>query len=169
MTIGGSGAKWLVGGAILSLCLNLFLVGLLAGHWIYGPHPGSRGADGRPSGPEAMIMGVPADLRPMVKEKFDAARPQFQAARSQIRDARDKLAAAASADPFDPAAFDAAFAEFQQAMDTIQKTAHETISQILPQIPAKERKALVEKWSKRWRHDRGNSGDHDDDNAPPSP
>jgi uncharacterized membrane protein len=159
MTIGGSGAKWLVGGAILSLCLNLFLVGLLAGHWIYGAHPGARGT-GRPSGPEAMMMGVPPDLRPMVKEKFDAARPQFQAARSQIRDARSKLAAAASADPFDPAAFDAAFAEFQQAMDTIQKTAHETISQILPQIPAKERKELVEKWSKRW----GRHGDNNRDN-----
>ncbi|HEY4163736.1 MAG TPA: periplasmic heavy metal sensor [Dongiaceae bacterium] len=160
MTIGGSGGKWLIGGAIVSLCLNLFLVGLLAGHWIYGPHPGARGASSRGGGPEAMIMGVPPDLRPLIKEKFDAARPQFQAARDQVRAARDKVAAAASADPFDPAAFDQAFTGLQQAMDGVQKIAHETISAILPQIPAKERKDLVDKWAKRW-------GGHGD--APPAP
>jgi uncharacterized membrane protein len=151
MTIGGSGAKWLIGGAVVSLCLNLFLVGLLAGHWIYGPHPGGHGAGtGRGGGPQAMIMGVPAELRPMVKQKFDAAKPQFDAARDQIKAARDKVAAAASADPFDPAAFDQAFTELQEAMDGVQKVAHETINAILPQIPAKERKDLVDKWEKRW-------------------
>jgi hypothetical protein len=167
MTLSGSGAKALIGVAVVSLCVNLFLVGLMAGHWIEGPgFFGHRGPDGDGDGPrrgiEALIAGVPEDLRPMIKEKFDAAKPQFQAQREQIKTARDKLAAAAEADPFDPAAFDQAFHEFQQAMDGMGAIAHQTIREILPQVPAEQRKQLVERWSKRWRG-------KDSDGPPPPP
>ena len=89
MTLSGSGAKWLIGVAVVSLCVNLFLVGLMAGHWIYGPGMfGHGGPDGPRRGIEAMISGVPEGLRPMIKEKFDAAKPQFQAQREKIREVR---------------------------------------------------------------------------------
>ena len=82
MTISGASAKWLIGVVAVSLCINLFLVGLMAGHWIYGPgFLGRGGPDGPRRGIEAMIAGVPEDLRPMIKQKFDAAKPQFQALR----------------------------------------------------------------------------------------
>ncbi|WP_395016641.1 periplasmic heavy metal sensor [Dongia sp.] len=165
MTISGSKAKWLIGVAAVSLCVNLFGVGLIAGHRIYGPgFFGPGGPDGPRRGMEAMIAGVPEDLRPMIKEKFEAAKPQFQAQRKEIKAARDKLAAAAEADPFDPAAFDQAFGDFQQAMSGMGSIAHQTIREILPQIPAEQRKQLVEKWSKRWG---SKSGDGPD--GPPSP
>jgi hypothetical protein len=112
-----------------------------------------------------MIAGVPEDLRPMIKQKFDAAKPQFQAQREKIRAVRDKLAAAAEADPFDPTAFDQAFGEFQQAMEGMGTLAHQTIREILPQIPAAQRKQLVEKWSKRW----GKGPDGPDGPPPPPP
>jgi uncharacterized membrane protein len=164
MTLSGSGAKWLIGVAVVSLCANLFLVGLMAGHWIYGPGFMRGGLDGPRRGIEAMIAGVPEDLRPMIKQKFDAAKPQFQAQRDKIRAARDKVAAAGKADPFDPAAFDQAFREFQDAMNGMGALAHQTIREILPQIPAEPRKQLVEKWSKRW----GPKGDGPD-GPPPQP
>ena len=160
MTLSGSRAKALIGVAVVSLCVNLFLVGSMAGHWWPRGH---GGPDGPRRGIEAMIAGVPEDLRPMVKEKFDAAKPKFQAQRDQIRVARDKLAAAAEADPFDPAAFDQAFGDFQQAMGGMGTIAHQTIREILPQIPAEQRKQLVEKWSKRW----GLKGDGPDGPPPP--
>jgi uncharacterized membrane protein len=163
MTISGSGAKWLIGVAVVSLCVNLFLVGLMAGHWIYGPGFFRGGPDGPRRGMEAMIAGVPEDLRPMIKQKFEAAKPQFKAQRAQINAARNKLAAAAEADPFDPAAFDQAFGEFQQAMDGMGALAHQTIREILPQIPAEPRKRLVDKWAKRW----GPKGDGPDGPPPP--
>ena len=164
MTLSGSGAKWLIGVAAVSLCVNLFLVGSMAGHRIYGPGMfGHGGPDGPRRGMEAMIAGVPEDLRPMVKEKFEAAKPKFQAQRDQIKAARDKLAAAAEADPFDPAAFDQAFGDFQQAMGGMGTIAHQTIREILPQIPADKRKQLVDNWSKRW----GPKGDGPDGPPPP--
>ena len=163
MTISGSGAKWLIGVAVVSLCVNLFLVGLMAGHWIYGPGFFRGGPDGPRRGMEAMIAGVPEDLRPMIKQKFEAAKPQFKAQRAQINAARNKLAAAAEADPFDPAAFDQAFGEFQQAMDGMGALAHQTIREILPQIPAEPRKRLVDNWAKRW----GPKGDGPDGPPPP--
>jgi len=166
MTLSGSGAKWLIGVAVVSLCVNLFLVGLMAGHWIYGPgFFGRGGPDGPRRGIEAMMAGVPEELRPMIKQKFDAAKPQFQAQREKIHDARDKLAAAAEADPFDPAAFDQAFQEFQDAMSGMGAIAHQTIREILPQIPAEQRKQLVDKWSKRWG--KGPGGPDGPDGPPP--
>jgi uncharacterized membrane protein len=165
MTLSGSGAKWLIGVAVVSLCVNLFLVGLMAGHWIYGPHFLRGGPDGPRRGLDAMIAGVPEDLRPMIKQKFDAAKPQFQAQRDKIRAARDKLAAAGKADPFDPAAFDQAFHEFQDTMDGMGALAHQTIREILPQIPAEQRKQLVDKWAKRW----GPKGGDGPDGPPPPP
>lgn len=169
MTLSGSKAKWLIGVAAVSLCVNLFGVGLIAGHRIYGPGFFGPGGPGGPGGPrggmEAMIAGVPEELRPMIKEKFEAAKPQFQAQRQQIRAAREKLAAAAEADPFDPAAFDQAFADFQQAMSGMGSIAHQTIREVLPQIPAEQRKKLVEKWSKRW----GPKGGGDGPDGPPPP
>ena len=161
MTLSGSGAKWLIGVAVVSLCVNLFLVGLMAGHWIYGPgFFGGRGGPRR--GFEAMIAGVPEDLRPLIKEKFDAAKPQFQAQREKVHAARDKVVAAAEADPFDAAAFDQAFKDLQETMSGMGAIAHQTIREILPQIPAEQRKILVEKWSKRW-------GGKDGPGGPPPP
>jgi uncharacterized membrane protein len=151
MTIAGAGARWLVAGVVVSLCLNLFLIGLMAGHFIYGPGFGRGGPGAGPRhGMEAMINGLPEAVRPIFKEKFTAAKPQFDAARDQIRAARDKVAKAAEADPFDPAAYDAAFAELQTALNGVQKIAHQTIGEILPQIPADQRHKLVEQWEKRW-------------------
>jgi uncharacterized membrane protein len=169
MTLSGSRAKWLIGIAAVSLCVNLFLVGLMAGHRIYGP--GLFGHDGPGDGPrrglEAMIAGMPEDLRPLIKEKFEAAKPQFQAQRDKIRAARDKVTTAAEAEPFDPAAFDQAFKELQDSMAGMGAIAHQTIREILPQIPAEQRKQLVEKWSKRWG--RGGPGGPGGPDAPPPP
>ena len=149
MTITGSGARWLVGVVVVSLCINLFLIGLMAGPWVYGP-PFGPGGPGPKRGVEAMISGLPAEVRPVFKQEFGAAKPQFDAARDQVRAARAKVEKAAEADPFDPAAFDQAFDELQTAMDGVQKIAHQTIGKILPQIPAPQRHDLVEQWSKRW-------------------
>lgn len=166
MTFSGSGAKWLIGVAAVSLCVNLFLVGLMAGHWIYGPgFLGRGGPDGPRRGLEAMIAGVPEDLRPLIKQRFEAAKPQFEAQREAIQTARDKVVAAAEAEPFDPAAFDQSFKNLQAAMDGMGAIAHQTIREIMPQIPADKRKQLVERWSKRW----GKGPDGPDGPPPPAP
>ena len=167
MTVSGSKAKLLIGVAVVSLCLNFFLVGSMAGHWMHGPRFG--GPDGGPGGDrrgfEAMISGVPEGLRPMVKDKFAAAKPQFDAARATVRDARQKVIAAAEADPFDPAAFDAAFQELQQAMGGMGAVANQTIRDILAQLPPDQRHKLVEKWSRRW----GKGPGGPDNDGPPPP
>jgi uncharacterized membrane protein len=154
MTLIGSRAKLLIGIAAVSLCVNLFLVGSMAGHWFPRGHDGPGGPDGPRGRLEAMIAGMPEDLRPLIKDKFEAAKPQFQAQRDKIRAARDNVATAAEAEPFDPAAFDQAFKELQASMAGMGAIAHQTIREILPQIPAEQRKQLVEKWSKRWGGDK---------------
>ena len=164
MTLTGARAKWLIGIAAVSLCVNLFLVGSMAGHGFPRDHDGG-GPDGPRRGLEAMIAGLPDDLRPLIKDKFEAAKPQFQAQRDKIRAARAKVAVAAEAEPFDPAAFDQAFKDLQAAMSGMGAIAHQTIREILPQIPAEQRKQLVDKWSKRW----GPKDSGGPDGPPPPP
>ena len=151
MTISGSKAKWLVGLGILSLCLNLFLVGMMAGGRMHGFGPHGPGGWRGPFGPDMMagLEGMPPDVKELVKQKFETDRPKFEAARNAIKEAKEKLATAAAADPYDQAAMDAAFEEMRQAMQNMALTAHQTISEILPQVPAKVRHDWVDQWGKR--------------------
>lgn len=164
MTISGKKASWLVGAAIASLCLNLFLVGMMAGGRMHDGWPhGPGGPGGFMGGFAGGMMGgggpgmmprlddLPPEVRDLVKEKFAAEKPKFEAGRDAMKAARDKLAAAAAADPYDPAAFDAAFQEMQQAMLGMAEAAHETIGQILPQVPAELRRDWVEHWGRKPR------------------
>ena len=157
MTISGTKANWLVGAAILSLCLNLFLIGMMAGGRMhgFGPHGpgGSMGGFMGGFGPGMMagMDGVPPEVRDLVKRKFEAQKPKFEAGRDAIKAAKDKLAAAAAADPYDPAAFDAAFQEMQQAMQGMADAAHETIAQILPEVPVELRRDWIEHWGRKSR------------------
>jgi hypothetical protein len=161
MTLSGSKVKWLIGAAIVSLCLNLFLVGLMAGgrmhgwgpHGPDGPGGGFMGGMMRGFGPGMMpgLDGVPPEVRDLVKQKFEAQKPKFEAGRDAVKAAREKLASAASADPYDPAAFDAAFQEMQQAMLDMAATAHATIGEILPQVPAETRRDWVAHWGRKPR------------------
>jgi uncharacterized membrane protein len=108
MTISGAKAKWLLGGAIVSLCLNLFLVGgIIAGH-VHGPMGGPEGKGG-------MIMAtVPPELKPIIREKLKARGPEFKAEREKIKALRVRVADALAAEPFDVARLDVELAELEK-------------------------------------------------------
>lgn len=107
-------SNWL----IASVALNLFLLGGIASALLLGPpRPplGHGDGHGRPAPFERMANGLSPEGREILfrmRAEDDAAMaPQLAA----LRTARDGMDRAFTAEPFDRAAFDAAFAEMRAA------------------------------------------------------
>lgn len=142
MTISGAKAKWLVGAAIVSMCLNLFLLaGMVAGR-MHGPWGGPEGKGG-------MVMAtVPHELRPVIREKLKARGPAFKQEREKMRALNVHVADAMAADPFDKARLDAALAELEQSAGQLLHHAQEGLAEIAAELTPEQRKQWAEGWRK---------------------
>lgn len=141
MTFSGAKAKWLLGGAIASLCLNLFLVGGMIAGRMHGPMGGPEGKGG-------MIMAtVPPELKDIIREKLKARGPEFQAARNDIRLIKVQVADALAAEPFDAAKLDAALAELEKSAGTILHLSQQGLSKIATELTPEQR----HQWAEGWR------------------
>lgn len=141
MTISGAKAKWLLGGAIVSLCLNLFLVGGMIAGRMHGPMGGPEGRGG-------MIMAtVPPDLKPIIREKLKERGPEFKAARDNIRTIKVQVADALAAEPFDPAKFDTVLAELEKSAGAILHLSQQGLSEIAAELTPEQR----HEWAEGWR------------------
>jgi uncharacterized membrane protein len=143
MTLSGAKAKWLLGGAIASLCLNLFLVGGMIAGRVHGPMGGPEGKGG------GMVMAtVPHELKPVIREKLKARGPEFKQERENMRALRLNVADALAAEPFDPAALDVALATLEQSAGKLLHHAQEGLAQIAAELTPEQRKQWAEGWRK---------------------
>lgn len=143
MTISGAKAKWLLAGAIVSACLNLFLLaGMVAGR-MHGPWGGPEGKGG------GMVMAtVPHELRPVIREKLKARGPEFMQERDNMRELRLRVADALAAEPFDQAKLEAALTELEQSAGKLLHHAQEGLAQIATELTPEQRKQWAEGWRK---------------------
>lgn len=140
--------KWLVGGFILSLCVNLFLLG-----GIFGGHFGAPWAS--PHKGMGLIMGtVPDDLKPAIREKFKAASESSKAEREALKQEmaakRLRIAEALDADPFDPAHLETELAELGITATLMLDRAHRRIAEIAVDLTPEQRR----QWAEGWRQAR---------------
>ena len=128
-----AGRGWLYA----SLALNLVLIGLIAGAVAaQGRH--ARGMD------EGRLWAQIAedDRRAVGRATFQAAREARPVLR-QIRDARSAAIAAARAEPFDPAAFEAALGEVQTLEAEARETFMRRLAQLMPDVSPDTRAAIA--------------------------
>lgn len=92
---------------VVSLAFNLAVIGIVAGHVLTGG-PDRRGAD---IGFGRYGAAMPEPHRRTMLHAMRADRPHWEATREGLRDGRARLAAALTAEPFDPAAVAAVLAE----------------------------------------------------------
>ena len=128
-------------GLWLSVALNLFFIAMLAAHEVRGPRP--------PPGPEVLVEEMARAMPQADGERFRDAmareRPWYEMSRTRQRDARRALAAALRAEPYDEAAVDAAFLEFQHVgAETLQRFGQSMLP-ILPQLSHAGREAIAER------------------------
>jgi uncharacterized membrane protein len=154
---------------IVSVALNLFLVGLLAGGWVlhdrgdrFGRFPGAGIRFAR----QDLAPDSRALVRKLWEERREAARPQWL----KMREARRKVRELATADTVDPAALEAAFADLRQRSIALQAMTHELMVKIAESLPAAERKKLFARRIRPGDRDRRDRRDAPPrDRPPPGP
>ena len=147
---------------IVSLLVNLFVIGFIAGGAFGGlkivrsgsdiPHPDWEGPP-----PGAHIMGSPmrflAELPPERRDAIREAtrgrlkqmRPQFR----EMRDARTELFAALSEDPIDSERVRAASERLTSLEGDVKRAGHEAILAVLSELTPEERAAALERIGER--------------------
>lgn len=146
MTLTGRKGTIVVVALIVSVCLNLAAAGLMIGHhWHDGP--GRGGMFG--------MRGVPEAAQPLVKEVFDANRPEFDARRAAVDEARQRVAALLQADTIDEAALSAAVADMQARMGEMFQVGQKVMVEVAQKLPPDVRKEWAKKWAeeRRWKKD----------------
>ncbi len=147
MTLTGRKGTIVVIALIVSVCLNLAAAGLAIGHrWHDGPGRGGMW------GP---MRGVPEAARPLVKEVFEANRPEFDARRASVDEARQRIAAILQADTIDHAALNAAITDMQARMGEMFQVGQKVMIDVAQKLPPDVRKEWAKKWAeeRRWEKD----------------
>lgn len=163
--------KWLIGAAVASLALNLFLATWLIawgwrggmhlfGHPVFGPPPMAR-VEKSPGGPE----GLPPGLRNVIDIDRTQLRPLFRDA----RDARRAVGDALLAEPFDPARLDLALTGLRQQADAIQGELHRAMMEAAINGGPEVRRKMARPGGKERRYESGFDGMGRGDGPPPPP
>jgi uncharacterized membrane protein len=142
MTLTGRTGTLVVVAAIVSLCINLLLVGVMVGgRWHGGPGRHIFGGG-------HFMENVPEEARPLVKEVFSSHKAEFEAEREGIEQARLKVAELLKADTIDRAQLDAALGELLQRTQSIQKFGHQVLVEVAEKLPPEMRREMADRWAK---------------------
>jgi uncharacterized membrane protein len=142
MTLTGRTGTLVVIAAIVSLCLNMLLAGvMIGGRWHGGP--------GR-HGPWAssMMENLPEDARPLIKQVFESRKAEFEAERERVKQARLKVAEILKAETIDRAQLDQALADLMQRSQSIQQLGHQVMVEVAEKLPPETRREIADRWAK---------------------
>ena len=121
MTFTGRTGTALLAALIVSLCVNLLLAGvMIGGRWHHG-------------GP--WWREIPDEVRPVMKQTFEANKAEFDARRDAVQQARQKVADVLKADPIDQAKLDQALAELSQQNQSMEQFTQQVMIQVAKQMP----------------------------------
>ena len=126
---------------VISLIANALLVGMLAGNSVGAKDEPRRERGPRGGGDEAEIARaieavVPDDVRKEVRQGFRAAFREAMPYFATKREAQRGLLDALSAEPFDRAAVDAAFADIRAADETLTASFQSVLADELGSLTA---------------------------------
>jgi Spy/CpxP family protein refolding chaperone len=131
--------RWLWFALALSLALNAAGVGLWWGASLRERHAGAEGALTL----RHAMRDAAEPVRQQARAVFAQHRPAFEALRREAVAARARVGEAASREPFDPAALDAALAELRAAQDALAALRHRALAEIVAAAPPETRAALA--------------------------
>lgn len=126
-----------------SLLLNVFLVGIVAGHLFSSRDRGGPKQIG-PVVPGANVRALPDDERRRFATAMRGHRDAMRAARQAHRTARQAVEAAIAAPGFERDKVDAAFATLRQTNTAVQEATHAALLDALQDLSPQSRAALVQ-------------------------
>ncbi len=146
MTLSGRTGTAVLVALVVSVCLNVFVAGLIAGRATgFGPAPDRASG----AGLERFMATVPAEARPVIRRALRENRRGLQGMVAEIRDARQDAAAVVAREPFDEAAFEAAMATVRDRSQALQEAVHAIIAEALADLPPEVRAEMAERWGGR--------------------
>jgi uncharacterized membrane protein len=148
--LSSSKQKWILAALIVSLCVNLFLVGGMAGGLF---HKSWRKGDDRL--PAFVMMTAPDDLKPVIREYLEKSNPEAEAEsaalKEEMRAKRLRIADALAAEPFDRARLEAELLEMRNTIGEMRSRTHRRIAEIAAELTPEQRR----QWAEGWREERG--------------
>jgi uncharacterized membrane protein len=138
---------------ILSLTANLLVIGVIAGYELRGD--GRRGGTERAVG--WIVEMVPEERRGMAEAHFADARAAIDAADGDRGALMDGVLAAIRAEPFRPAAVQAAMAAYGDSRSQRWEVLRERTASLLAELTPEERAAFADNFEERmnrWRERR---------------
>jgi uncharacterized membrane protein len=137
-----SDRRWLVGGFIASVMINLFLAGVLTGRFLFEP---------RPPAPQAGAVMKPNAIRELPEEErlrynviMAAQGPTLRTGRIKLRALRQAVRDAIAAPHYDAALVAKRFADLRAAQFTQQTLQQNTLAQALGQLSAGSRASVIQ-------------------------
>lgn len=125
---------------IVSLGLNVFVIGMLVARWAHGPRPGEHLGPG----PSAMPWDVGPGARQVSDRVWQARRSELEPRLREARDAKVAAVKALGAEPFDPAAAERSLGELRAKSTAVQETLHGAVLDLAKELPASERRRLAD-------------------------
>ncbi|NBC33134.1 MAG: periplasmic heavy metal sensor [Alphaproteobacteria bacterium] len=141
---------------IVSLALNLFLVGILAGgrlaDWRDHGSPGAAALG--PGAVSQLLRELPASTRIEARRMFMDRRPEIRRHMRELRNARVEALRILRAEPFDQAAFAAAMATVRDRTLALQAAVQEVLIELSGRVDAETRARLADAAVDMHRHHR---------------
>jgi uncharacterized membrane protein len=120
---------------VVSLALNLLIVGIFLGRWYVASS----------SAPLAWaVRDLPEVTRAHVRDVLRSERGNRREARRIARDAMDRVRQIALTEPFDEDATRRALADLRQVQDNFHRHVHESMVVLLAQLPSEQRRLVVD-------------------------
>jgi len=134
--------KWLVGGLVASIVVNLLLIGFIVGRIAIGPLPGM--SPDPTVGYGRMLRFLPDDRRavvmPTVREHLKDVMSNLRTLRTEQQAVLDAL----KADPYDKDKLASALAALRGTLTTMQESSHRSLVEVAATLTPDERKRLAD-------------------------
>jgi len=135
---------------VVSLALNLAVVGLIGGAMLRGPHAGGPGGGPvRDLGFGLFTEALTPPDKKLLREQFLDRSPGLRLERRAMRDDLDAILAALRADPFDPAALDAVLAAQNARLSARLDLGQTLIRDFLVDLSPEARQAFADRLEAR--------------------
>ncbi len=147
----GKGGRWIKIALVLSLCLNVLVIGAVGGFfWKHrdGWEPGRFAL-------HRVLRALPEDRRDAARAAIEARLPEYESLRDQLREARRESAALLVADPLDEAALRASVLRARKLNETRRMMIEDALIGFAAGLSLEERKAIADQLTRgrdrRWR------------------
>jgi len=137
---------------IISLAVNLFLVGMIVTAVAFHKRGGGWSGYNRPFPHFIARRSLEGDARRKVDEIWRGARPDLRRQIRAAREARRSIRRLLHADTLDKPALERAFSELRTRSEAVHTTIQTTIARVAETLNAKERKSYFRRH--RWRRHR---------------